>query len=507
MKNSLLAGTVLLAATLAATGCERGASGPKIRSFDATPGILPTAGGTVTLTWDASAESLELEPGVGAVSGTAHTLVVTQTTEFELVAKKNGRKKSARTLVTVAGPSTVTGTVRAMLTRAPLAGIAIFVNGVSATVTDAEGNFAFDSVPTPYQLAIFDPTQRFAIVYDGVTRPDPVLELPFINAGELRSADIAGTVTPGENDPNVTTGLWIQNDYQFGGNFAVVATNGDWATSATWGGGPASTTADVLALRYETPPGGGIEYTHFGQANGVVADPASPTTGVSVPLDSIDTETITGVLSDPPAGIAFSSVSGLLLLGEPTGSSADRGIQLFGATLGTANDFSMPVPDVQDARIQLWAALEDDDGFLGYAIAQASPGAGTVEIQSPRGVKLLSPIDGGTVSIDASPLFRVSSEPGSVKFYFFSSDDGPSTELIWVTMDDEIPFPVLEEAGIDFTQTSAIWWNALEVGSHESIDGVVGPGGILGERPEFITFGDERFLFLDGGSGGPPILP
>src|SRR5262249_26718701 len=63
------------------------AGAPTISSFAADPSYLPEGGGQVTLSWAvAGATSVELDQGIGAVSGTSRRVDVTKTTTFTLKA-------------------------------------------------------------------------------------------------------------------------------------------------------------------------------------------------------------------------------------------------------------------------------------------------------------------------------------------------------------------------------------------------------------------------------------
>lgn len=494
MKHPLLFAAALVAGSALATGCGGSDAGPKIRSFDATPGILPTAGGTVTLTWDASADSLAIEPGVGAVTGTAHTVAVTQTTEFELVARKNGRVRRARTLVTVAGPSTVTGLVRSMINRTPLPGIAIYVNGVAVTTTDVDGRFAFDSVPTPYRIAIFDPESFTAVVYDGVTRPDPILEMPFFFAGASRDAVVSGTVTPAESDPDVSTDVWIDNGHMFYPTTASAAeVSGAYAATMEWTGGPTQVPADVLALRYDTG-GDEIVYTHFGRTSFTADDDVA--SDVDVSILPIGSDHIAGQFTGPSwLDVSFGYAT--LLLGEPTGSAQDVGLILPGSILlGTAGDFSMPVPDIDGSVVQLWTGVSDADGTYAFLVTNATAGDEELVIEKPTRPPLLTPINGGTIA-PGTAMFRMSGRQDSVKLWFFGGFD---TFITWISMDSEVAFPELEGTGIDLAINSYVDWGVMEVGSHSSMDEVLGPDGLLGEAPEFVLQSETFRAYIGGGS-------
>ncbi len=95
--------SLLLALIL--TACP---TGPSISSFTATPSSLPAGGGSVKLEWTTTnADSLSIDQGVGAVSGTSTTVNVTASKTFTLTVTNAHSAATATASVTVAPASTV----------------------------------------------------------------------------------------------------------------------------------------------------------------------------------------------------------------------------------------------------------------------------------------------------------------------------------------------------------------------------------------------------------------
>ncbi len=105
------------------TGPTGPASGkPVVTSFSATPASLPTAGGTVTLSWQVSqAESVSVDHGVGTVAGQSVEVPVGATTVFTLTATNaSGASTSSTAVVVGSNASSAAGRYVAMV--APVAG-------------------------------------------------------------------------------------------------------------------------------------------------------------------------------------------------------------------------------------------------------------------------------------------------------------------------------------------------------------------------------------------------
>jgi hypothetical protein len=95
---------------------------PIISRFSASPPSLPAGGGSVTLSWQADrADSLTIDPDIGAVTGSSRTTSVTATTVFTLTARNDQGAVTASTAVVVgANPSTSGNRYVAMV--APVSG-------------------------------------------------------------------------------------------------------------------------------------------------------------------------------------------------------------------------------------------------------------------------------------------------------------------------------------------------------------------------------------------------
>lgn len=489
---------------ITASACGNDPKSAKIRSFTASPALLPTLGGEVTLTWDVrGAESLFLEPGVGTVTGTSHTVVVSETTEFTLIAKKDGRRTTKHATVTCAPPGAVLGQVRLPMTRLPLPDVAVFLNG-EATVTDADGNFIFSDVSTPYDVALFDPTFNFAMIWEGLTRFDPILEIPIPFGGAPLSQSISGTVTPTTADVDATTVLFIKNEFE---SYADGATpdvgTGAYAGSASWTSlfndpRPADTT--LIGVRYVTDPGTlEVEFTHLGTTE-VVADPlGQPLLNANVTLAPVNNAISTGsFLLDAEESYNFSVPT--FFLDSATGASRDAGFVLPGNSyvVTTALDFTLSTPDT-DGEVVLYANCEDVFGGVVYRMARFKPGTKDLQVDFPSAPRLLSPVEGGVYTRET--VFQVTSQPSSTKLWAFGS---PNTQILLITTRDSVTLPELPEAGIVFYDDD-INWSVAELAPLPSGDDAAGPEGLFAADLESVGLSPFRNGFVTGGV--PPPAP
>ena len=98
-----VAALFLLLGVLSACDPDGGSNTLAISSFEANPGTITAAGQAVTLSWDVNgpATSLDIDMGVGAVSGTSVVVNPTATTSYTLTASNSSDSVTAMTTVTV----------------------------------------------------------------------------------------------------------------------------------------------------------------------------------------------------------------------------------------------------------------------------------------------------------------------------------------------------------------------------------------------------------------------
>ncbi|MBI5069705.1 MAG: hypothetical protein HZB56_15840 [Deltaproteobacteria bacterium] len=106
---------------------------PRIDSFAASPALV-AAGGSSTLSWSVTgADGLELDQGIGAVTGTSHQVSPSATTTYRLTARNAAGSASAAATVTLAsGSADVTVAVDSSAGRRPISPLVYGFNGGSA---------------------------------------------------------------------------------------------------------------------------------------------------------------------------------------------------------------------------------------------------------------------------------------------------------------------------------------------------------------------------------------
>src|SRR5262249_20699853 len=153
------------------TASLSGATDAIVWSLDGPGHLSRTTGTTVTYTPPAAI------PGDTAVTLSASGAGVTQ-----------------RAIIGLSRPATIVVSGRVLdVSRAPVPGITVII-GDRTTVTDEDGRFSLADVPTPYVLTALSVASNEAVVYQGLTRPDPtILWRQSLTSNDM-SGQIAGTV-------------------------------------------------------------------------------------------------------------------------------------------------------------------------------------------------------------------------------------------------------------------------------------------------------------------------
>ncbi len=122
---------------------------PIVIAFSAMPANLPDGGGDTTLTWQVQgADSIDIEPGVGAVSGISQVVAVTETTIFTLTASNANGMVTATTAVVIGlNPSSAPG--RNVVMISPSAGESFTAPASLRLVANGYDQNVYTNEPVP----------------------------------------------------------------------------------------------------------------------------------------------------------------------------------------------------------------------------------------------------------------------------------------------------------------------------------------------------------------------
>ncbi|MDI6804341.1 MAG: carboxypeptidase-like regulatory domain-containing protein [Bacteroidota bacterium] len=201
------------------------------------------------------------------------------------------------------GPITISGFVKDYFGM-PVSGAAVIIPGKSAVTTTAAGTFSIPNVTVPYDISVVVSTGKVAMIYKGLSRPDPKL-LYLYFSGTSKSAAITGSVP-------VAIGKTSKIYFVSGSYFSSTTadpTTGAYSFYGYWYDTSSTSNAKLFFLRYSTD-GTGIPTIFDGYASKSlsVQNGASYTSQNFPTSDIVDPPdvTVSGVVS-MPTGFSLSS--------------------------------------------------------------------------------------------------------------------------------------------------------------------------------------------------------
>ncbi|HVO31802.1 MAG TPA: hypothetical protein VMV18_13740 [bacterium] len=479
---ALIAASATLAVVSAACGGSSGGSKPTIHSFTATPGTLPYGGGQVSFTWSVTGASrLDLEPGVGLVSGTGATVAVGSSSTWTLTATNSHGVVTAKTSINVATSMTVSGRVVSYGTPAGHV-VHVLGQGTAPALTDTNGAFSIDGVVPPYDIAaLYINGQTVAIVWRGLTRPDPTLESPnaiFLSAFD--NGSVSGTVATAAGfpeAPGALTRIGLSGGHMIRNSTSADTTTSAWSSGDFWFG-PSAISLHVHAIEGQGDPANPGRPTSFLRAGSTTATLANgaAVSGVDIPMSPISTGTITGVVTTA-AGFAHPSVTEQVVFAPAGigGPAFDVGDAVVVSGMQCTNgSFSLAAPVIPGTTITL-TGFDFGPGGISEASHSGLPAnssSAALSFLPPPVIEL--PTAGAIVG--PGTIFAWTGTPGAVSETMIV---GPGYQVAVIGTANEMTVPDLGEVGVSMPANASMFWFPIEVGPFTSMDEATGPAGIL----------------------------
>jgi hypothetical protein len=165
-------------------------AGGATQAFTAT---LVNATGSIT--WALTGPgSISVTSGNGTTYTPPTAGSVTSATTATLKASSGSLNSSATITINPADSITVAGTVLGE-NGLPADNCTVAIVGRQNAVTDSQGKFSIANVTVPYDLAVVNTSLKLAVIYQGLTRPDPYVYFWGFNPGTQRTAvSVSGTL-------------------------------------------------------------------------------------------------------------------------------------------------------------------------------------------------------------------------------------------------------------------------------------------------------------------------
>lgn len=367
------------------------------------------------------------------------------------------------------GAVTVTGTVIDGSAR-PVANAPVVITGRPATATDANGAFTVTDVPVPYDVTVILSTNKSAITYKGVTRPDPTLYFTGFSLVTPNSATISGTVSGGAGLPlplNHLGRVVFVADVA-GGTGTTNVTTGAYSLATSWTGA-ATITGTLHALQWETAGGLPSAYKGYAAKTGVAVTNGGTFAGQNIALSAPSASTVAGSVT-VPAGMTLTSKSFALRFNDFASLS-------LGSDGSAATTFNYNVPTITGASVALSANASSASLGSTSTIQLATPGASGIAItlQAPPQPSL--PVNAATGITTTTP-FSWTPVAGGVHVITFNPGAAGEPTYIVVTTGSTATIPDLAAQGLALGASKPYNWQAISFGPFGDMNAATGPSGL-----------------------------
>lgn len=328
----------------------------------------------------------------------------------------------------------------------PGAFLPVMVGG-KVSATDAAGNFSVGGVSSPYQLVVLQPAQKYAQVYEGVSKPDPIV-LVFQNNAALKKSKLTVNFTgTGTGHGLMDVSNPVNSN---GGVTGSVGTPGtSYTTDLQWTG-PSSFEGNVCAILYQNTAGVATAINAFAQRDRLFFQEGQTAT-TTLSMAPVATRTVTGSVV-VPAGFALSAKT----LGFVCGSSAVRPSYPFTFDTTSTPTFSYPTPVTPN---QLYMSAEARKGEASVYVQQfgVAPDASGLSLVLPQPVEPLEPAP-NALGVAPGAKFSWSSHTLGVSVVSFEPVSPGPLNIAVYTQSSSLTLPDLSALGYPTPRGAAYQW-------------------------------------------------
>lgn len=407
---------------------------------------------------------------------------------------------------------------------APLPNVPVLI-GTTTTTTAADGSFTVAGVTTPYDVALYlDPavlstSRPTALVFEGLTRADPTLEV-LADSGTFSSDQLGGTTSRQLDQAANENGVLLAAGANFGEGGALL----DYSDTPNFGtfpmgwGGSAARATTLFAITADVDTTTNLPTTYTGYAAvPLTLQDGQDQTSLSIPLTTtgLTQVQVQGSVT-MPSGYTVTNASNCVPGGSPPCLNMGTTVLVRfasgaeGASLALGQDVTAaPVPRYSGgtlgsafvARAEPSGATTDDTYTMAVLTATA-PGPTSLTLQAPPAK--LTPADNAT-GVTTGTDFSWQAASNSVYIMDLGPTSGSNSdpEIMIVTASTHLTLPDLSALGIQLpTGQVAYDYNLITVGSFASMDEFVGVPDLF-LAGQALTQG--LFPHFYNGSNGPYV--
>ncbi|HKO95073.1 MAG TPA: hypothetical protein VJU61_28155, partial [Polyangiaceae bacterium] len=341
------------------------------------------------------------------------------------------------------------------------------------------GEFRFEGISSPYDVALLSEQvgdYTHAWVYQGLTRPDPTLQVFFGLPG--RGSGPVGLYSGLELTPTQKLSFAAAGPQ---GAWSYFDAYGDFSNSGIGWSGPSQAAFTFHALWWETSESGlPSSYLAHDQQAVLLAENASAEVRFDLSHDDIAASSVAGSVSGGGGDVERYNYAYLQFADQAQ-------IQLF-STAAPEAAFDYIVPALPEMRVVVAAT----EGLFGseYAIAHREVAAGdrNIQLEIPRPVRPQAP-ESGVTGVGPGSVFAWEGEAAA--YLLFIEDVATRRRALRVlTSSKRVTLPRLPYFAL--TPGGEHYWRVETHGRGRNIDELAGPEGFV-----------DAFSSPAGGSGGP----
>jgi hypothetical protein len=385
------------------------------------------------------------------------------------------------------GTIAVTGKVIDFFRR-PVPDVPITI-GQQSALTDDNGEFAIDGVAPPYDVSLIASSTQsdfafryYAYVYQGLTRPDPTLQVYY---GLPERGSSLNTTLTGASFTDMNRRLIFAFSSPEG-HYAASGINFETPTLSPSWSGPAATAGNahgLLVLRASTatdaPP---LSYEAYQTAPLALRDEVDSNITLDMTADVIPQVTLSGSVDAGGFGTPTHRIAARL---------ADGTVLPLLANDSSQATFSYLVPALAGSSLIVAASASTPGFALAHADGVPAAPDQNVALELPRPVAPNAPAGGSDVA--PGTLFSWSTLGQTTGVFVWHLESNDYFEGIYVvTSRSELEFPtvpgysmVLPTPDNDFT----FYWAVETHGDYVSVDAAAGPEGLFDSFALAFTMG------------------
>jgi len=386
-----------------------------------------------------------------------------------------------------AAPAAVSVNGRVITLGAPVANASVLVDG-KVTTTAADGTFTVNAVTTPYDVTVSFQSSTDVWIFQGLTRPDPTIQLLSFTPGF--QASVSGTIgTAPYQTTEVGAVFPAGTSVAFGGAVVQSGTTTFGPGTIKWGpDDPLQTTLYALRVVLDSS-GQPASFTGFGSL-AVTLHNGDTLTGLAVPTQPVTTAALSGSISAPP-GFNFNA-SGVVLRIGPAAGGTVVGLPITLVPPGTFSNAMVPVA----SGISYGLIASANDGSAGdfttaWGTVTAPNASATFTLPTPSQAIAPAP---NAVGVGPGTTLSATALAGSIYLFRLAPSGSTGPTVTIVTINASTTLPDLSAINRALPAGASYTLQVTTVGSFTSMNAAAAAPGAFAKELELEGL-------LNGGSG------